>query len=145
MFVHINSLAQELIRLTSFNHNFLKKKQGKKLTTSEQISIEGRSAGGLLIGATINQSPETFKVAILGVPFVDVAATMVDSSIPLTTNEWEEWGNPNEEKFFEYILGYSPVHNVKKGVKYPSCLLTAGLHDPRVAYWEVSFRESILR
>jgi len=113
---------------------------GKKLTTSEQLSIEGRSAGGLLIGATINQSPETFKVAILGVPFVDVAATMVDSSIPLTTNEWEEWGNPNEEKFFDYMLGYSPVNNVKKGVKYPSCLLTAGLHDPRVAYWEVSFK-----
>jgi len=109
---------------------------GRKMTTSEQLSIEGRSAGGLLIGATINQAPELFRVAVLGVPFVDVAATMVDSSIPLTTNEWEEWGNPNEEKYFDYILGYSPVNNVKKGAKYPSCLLTGGLHDPRVAYWE---------
>jgi len=110
--------------------------EGKKLTTPKQLSIEGRSAGGLLIGATINQAPEIFGVAILGVPFVDVAATMVDSSIPLTTNEWEEWGNPNEEKFFDYMMGYSPVNNVKKGAKYPSCLLTGGLHDPRVQYWE---------
>jgi len=67
---------------------------------------------------------------------VDVAATMVDSSIPLTTNEWEEWGNPNEEKFFDYMMGYSPMNNVKKGGKYPSCLLTGGLNDPRVQFWE---------
>ena len=85
---------------------------------------QGRSAGVLLIGASINQAPETFGVAILGVPFVDVAATMVDSSIPLTTNEWEEWGNPNEEKFFDYMMEYSPMNNVQKGVKYPACLLT---------------------
>jgi len=110
--------------------------EDKKLTTPQQLSIEGRSAGGLLIGASINQAPEMFRVAILGVPFVDVVATMVDSSIPLTTNEWEEWGNPNEEKFFNYMMEYSPVNNVKKGVKYPSCLLTGGLHDPRVQYWE---------
>jgi len=110
--------------------------EDKKLTTPDQLSIEGRSAGGLLVGAAINQAPELFKCAILGVPFVDVVATMTDSSIPLTTNEWEEWGNPNEEKFLDYMLGYSPVNNVRKGVKYPSVLLTGGLHDPRVAYWE---------
>lgn len=110
--------------------------QDKKLTTTPQLSCEGRSAGGLLIGASINQAPELFGVAILGVPFVDVVCTMVDSSIPLTCGEWEEWGNPNEEKFFDYMMGYSPMNNVKEGVKYPSCLLTGGLHDPRVQYWE---------
>jgi len=110
--------------------------EDKKMTSPEQLSIEGRSAGGLLIGASINQSPETFAVAILGVPFVDVAATMTDSSIPLTCGEWEEWGNPNEEKFFDYMMGYSPMNNVKKNAKYPACLLTGGLHDPRVQYWE---------
>jgi len=110
--------------------------QDKKLTTPPQLSCEGRSAGGLLIGASINQAPELFGVAILGVPFVDVVCTMTDSSIPLTCAEWEEWGNPNEEKFFEYMKSYSPINNVKQGVKYPSCLLTGGLHDPRVQYWE---------
>jgi oligopeptidase B len=70
----------------------------KKLTTSELLSCEGRSAGGLLIGASINQDPELFKTAVLGVPFVDVVPTMIDSTIPLTTAEWEEWGNCNEEK-----------------------------------------------
>jgi len=108
----------------------------KKITTPQQLSIEGRSAGGLLIGASINQAPEQFSVAILGVPFVDVVCTMVDSSIPLTTGEWEEWGNPNEELYFSYMLNYSPMNNVKDGAKYPSCLLTGGLHDPRVQFWE---------
>eukprot|EP00557_Chaetoceros_sp_GSL56_P008567 CAMPEP_0176492154 /NCGR_PEP_ID=MMETSP0200_2-20121128/8831_1 /TAXON_ID=947934 /ORGANISM="Chaetoceros sp., Strain GSL56" /LENGTH=766 /DNA_ID=CAMNT_0017889665 /DNA_START=231 /DNA_END=2527 /DNA_ORIENTATION=+ len=108
----------------------------KKLTTPSKLSIEGRSAGGLLIGASINQAPEIFGVAILGVPFVDVVATMTDSSIPLTCGEWEEWGNPNEEKYFDYMMGYSPMNNVKAGAKYPACLLTGGLHDPRVQYWE---------
>jgi len=86
----------------------------------------------LLIAASLNEAPELFRVAILGVPFVDVLCTMVDSTIPLTAVEWEEWGNPNEQKFFQYIKDYSPMNNVKKGAKYPSCLLTAGLHDPRV-------------
>lgn len=117
----------------------------KRLTTPKQLSCEGRSAGGLLIGASINQKPELFGVAILGVPFVDVACTMTDSSIPLTCGEWEEWGNPNEEKFFDYMMGYSPMNNVKKGAKYPSCLLTGGLHDPRVQYWEPAKFTSELR
>jgi len=93
------------------------------------FSIEGRSAGGLLIGASINQAPELFRVALLGRPFVDVFTTMTDSSIPLTSGEWIEWGNPNEEKYEQYMLSYSPVNNVQKGKKYPSCWLTAGLHD----------------
>ena len=85
----------------------------------------------------MNQAPELFGgPAILGVPFVDVAATMVDSTIPLTTAEWEEWGNPNEQKYHDYMMEYSPMNNVKEGARYPPCLLTGGLHDPRVQYWE---------
>lgn len=108
----------------------------EKWTTPEMLSCEGRSAGGLLIGASINQAPELFRVAILGVPFVDVAVTMTDASIPLTTGEWIEWGNPNEEKFFQYMMEYSPMNNVQTGKKYPACWVTGGLHDDRVAYWE---------
>jgi oligopeptidase B len=108
----------------------------RKLTNSNLLSCEGRSAGGLLIGASINQAPELFKMAVLGVPFVDVVPTMIDASIPLTAVEWEEWGCPNEEKFFSYMMEYSPINNVQKGAKYPACLLTGGLHDPRVQFWE---------
>lgn len=108
----------------------------KKLSSPDKLSIEGRSAGGLLIGASINQAPELFTVAILGVPFVDVVCTMVDSSIPLTVGEWLEWGNPNEERFFDYMMSYSPINNVKYGSAYPACLLTGGLHDHRVQFWE---------
>jgi len=118
---------------------------GKGITKPELLSCEGRSAAGLLIGASINVAPELFRAAILGVPFVDVACTMIDSTIPLTVTEWEEWGNPNEEKFLEYILSYSPMGNVKKGATYPACLLTGGLHDPRVAYWEPSKFAASLR
>eukprot|EP00978_Attheya_sp_CCMP212_P001986 scaffold4099_cov53-Attheya_sp.AAC.3 len=104
----------------------------KQWTTPDLLSCEGRSAGGLLIGASINQAPHLFRVAILGVPFVDVVATMIDSTIPLTSGEWEEWGNPNEKKYLDYMLQYSPINNVKPNATYPSCLLTGGLHDPRV-------------
>ena len=114
-------------------------------TTSDLLTCEGRSAGGMLIGASINQAPELFRVAILGVPFVDVVPTMIDSTIPLTSGEWVEWGNPNEEKYFEYMMDYSPINNVKPGVKYPSCWLTGGLHDPRVAYWEPAKFAATLR
>jgi oligopeptidase B len=117
----------------------------KKMTTSTLLSCEGRSAGGLLIGASINQAPELFKVALLGVPFVDVVPTMIDASIPLTIVEWEEWGNPNEEKYHQYMMEYSPINNVQKGATYPSCLLTGGLHDPRVQVRKILslFRRSI--
>ena len=116
----------------------------RQLTSSDKLSCEGRSAGGLLIGASINQAPELFKVALLGVPFVDVVCTMTDASIPLTTGEWEEWGNPNEEKFLQYMREYCPMQNVQKKT-YPTCLLTGGLHDPRVAYWEPAKFAATLR
>ncbi|TDH73266.1 hypothetical protein CCR75_009159 [Bremia lactucae] len=99
------------------------------------MTCEGGSAGGLLIGAVLNMRPDLFTAAIAGVPFVDVMNTMSDATIPLTTEEWEEWGNPNEKAFFEYMLSYSPYENVKQQA-YPNILVTSGLYDPRVAYWE---------
>ena len=104
-------------------------------TTSDSLVISGGSAGGLLIGAVINMKPDIFHAAIADVPFVDVVTTMLDESIPLTTGEWEEWGNPKEEEFFHYMLSYSPYDNVQEK-QYPNLLVTAGLHDPRVQYWE---------
>ncbi len=104
-------------------------------TSPENLAIEGRSAGGLLMGAVLNMRPDLFNIAIAGVPFVDVMTTMSDPSIPLTVVEWEEWGNPNEEKFYDYMNSYSPIDNVIEQ-RYPNILITAGLHDPRVAYWE---------
>merc|ERR1711935_441911 len=108
----------------------------RKITTPDLLSCEGRSAGGLLIGASINLAPQFFRCAILGVPFLDVACTMVDSTIPLTTGEWEEWGNPNEVTYHDYMMSYCPMQNVQQNAKYPSCLLTGGLYDPRVQFWE---------
>jgi len=104
-------------------------------TTPDQLGIEGRSAGGLLMGAVVNMRPDLFKVCIAGVPFVDVMTTMCDPSIPLTTGEWEEWGNPNEWKYHHYMLSYSPMDNIRRQ-PYPHMLIVAGLNDPRVAYWE---------
>ncbi len=113
-------------------------------TTSDQLACEGRSAGGLLVGAVLNMRPDLFKVALAGVPFVDVMTTMCDPTIPLTTGEWEEWGNPNEYKYFDYMLSYSPVDNVRPQ-NYPNLFVHAGLHDPRVAYWEPAKWVSKLR
>ena len=105
------------------------------VTTAQTLGMTGRSAGGLLMGGVLNLAPQHFKCAIAGVPFVDLMNTMSDPSIPLTTGEWEEWGNPNAAKYFQYMLEYSPYDNVK-AQDYPAILITAGLHDPRVAYWE---------
>lgn len=101
----------------------------------EKLCIHGRSAGGLLMGAVLNMRPDLFKVAVAGVPFVDVVTTMLDASIPLTTAEWEEWGDPRKEEFYHYMKSYSPIDNVE-AKQYPNILVTAGLNDPRVAYWE---------
>lgn len=107
------------------------------VSDSQHLGIVGRSAGGLLIGASINLCPEIFKAAVADVPFVDVLNTMSDPTIPLTVTEWEEWGNPNEEKYYEYMASYSPYDNIfTDASKYPALLVTAGLNDPRVPYWE---------
>ncbi|MBT5540532.1 MAG: S9 family peptidase, partial [Alphaproteobacteria bacterium] len=109
----------------------------EKYTAKGNIAIAGRSAGGLLIGATLNMRPELFKAAIAGVPFVDMVNTMLDDTLPLTTLEYDEWGNPNKKNYFEYMLSYSPYDNIQpKG--YPNILALSGLNDPRVTYWEPS-------
>ncbi|KAJ3193628.1 hypothetical protein HK101_004478 [Irineochytrium annulatum] len=108
----------------------------EKFTRADRLAIEGASAGGLLIGAVLNMKPDICHVAIASVPFVDVINTMMDPSIPLTTSEYEEWGHPADQKFFDYMLSYSPYDNVKKGAKFPNLFVKAGVADPRVAYWE---------
>jgi oligopeptidase B len=104
-------------------------------TSSDRLVAMGRSAGGLLMGAVTNMAPGLFKAVVAGVPFVDVVTTMLDESIPLTVGEYEEWGDPRDPEYYRYMLGYSPYDNVEaKG--YPEMLVTAGLNDPRVQYWE---------
>ena len=105
------------------------------LTTRERLAIRGRSAGGLLIGAVLNLRPELFGCAVAQVPFVDALTTMLDDKLPLTINEYDEWGNPAELDFYRYMKAYSPYDNVHP-VQYPALLVTAGLNDPRVSYWE---------
>jgi oligopeptidase B len=107
----------------------------EKYTSSEKMIAKGGSAGGLLIGAVMNMRPDIFKGMIASVPFVDVITTMLDDSIPLTTGEYEEWGNPNEKEYYDYMLSYSPYDNVEKK-DYPALLVTTGLHDSQVQYWE---------
>jgi oligopeptidase B len=104
-------------------------------TSPERLAIAGGSAGGLLMGAVTNLRPDLFAVVVADVPFVDVMNTMLDPTIPLTVTEWEEWGNPTDPEYFEYMLSYSPYDNVA-AVDYPDMLITAGLNDPRVQYWE---------
>ena len=100
-----------------------------------RIYAQGGSAGGLLMGTVANLAPYLWKGIIAQVPFVDVVTTMLDESIPLTVGEYEEWGNPNEEEFYWYMLSYSPYDNVKK-MDYPAMLITTGYHDSQVQYWE---------
>lgn len=107
----------------------------QKYAARDQLYCRGGSAGGLLIGAVINQAPELYRGAIADVPFVDVVTTMLDDSIPLTTFEYDEWGNPNDKKYFQYMLSYSPYDQVKPA-KYPHLLVTTGLHDSQVQYFE---------
>ncbi len=104
-------------------------------TSSGRLAIMGGSAGGLLVGACMTMRPELFKAVIAKVPFVDVVTTMSDPSIPLTTLEYDQWGNPDDSAQFEYMLSYSPYDNIR-AVDYPDLLITTGLNDPRVAYWE---------
>jgi oligopeptidase B len=104
-------------------------------TSAEHLYAEGGSAGGLLMGVILNEAPELYNGVIAQVPFVDVVTTMLDDSIPLTTGEYDEWGNPNNKKYYDYMLSYSPYDNVK-AQKYPNMYVSTGLHDSQVQYWE---------
>lgn len=104
-------------------------------TSKEHLYAMGGSAGGLLMGAIMNMSPGLYNGVIAAVPFVDVITTMLDETIPLTTGEYDEWGNPNDKEYYDYIKSYSPYDNLKS-VEYPNTLVTTGLHDSQVQYWE---------
>jgi oligopeptidase B len=106
-----------------------------RYTSSDRIVVQGGSAGGLLVGAVVNMRPDLFKAAVAQVPFVDVINTMLDASLPLTTSEYIEWGNPNKKPEFEYMMKYSPYDNVKKQ-NYPALLVQVSLNDSQVPYWE---------
>ncbi|WP_371922977.1 S9 family peptidase [Flavobacterium sp. B183] len=107
----------------------------EKFTSSKHLYAEGGSAGGLLMGVISNEAPELYNGVIAQVPFVDVITTMLDDSIPLTTGEYDEWGNPNNKKYYDYMLSYSPYDNVK-AQNYPNMYVSTGLHDSQVQYWE---------
>lgn len=104
-------------------------------TSSNHLYAMGGSAGGLLMGAIINMEPKLYKGVVAQVPFVDVLTTMLDDSIPLTTGEYDEWGNPNDKVYYDYIKSYSPYDNIRKA-DYPNLLITTGFHDSQVQYWE---------
>ena len=104
-------------------------------TTPSLMAARGGSAGGLLVGAVANLAGELFKVIVPAVPFVDVVTTMLDTTIPLTTLEWDEWGNPQDREDYFYMKSYSPYDNVE-AKEYPHMYITTGLNDPRVGYWE---------
>ena len=140
--------GQEMGRKWYDNGKLLKKKNtfydfidcGKFLiengfTSSDHLHCYGGSAGGLLVGAVINMEPKLWKSAVAAVPFVDVVSTMWDESIPLTTFEFNEWGNPKDQEFYDYILSYSPYDNIEKK-EYPNLLITTGYWDSQVQYWE---------
>ena len=104
-------------------------------TSKDHLYAEGGSAGGLLMGAIMNMAPELYNGIISAVPFVDVITTMLDDTIPLTSSEYDEWGNPNDKEYYNYIKSYSPYDNIRS-IEYPNTLVTTGLHDSQVQYWE---------
>jgi oligopeptidase B len=106
-----------------------------KYTSKDRLVIQGGSAGGLLMGAVSNLRPDLFKAVVSQVPFVDVLNTMLDASLPLTTSEYIEWGNPNEKAAFDYMKTYSPYDNIAKK-DYPATLVKVSLNDSQVPYWE---------
>lgn len=107
----------------------------ERYTSAQHLYAEGGSAGGLLMGVIVNSNPELYNGVIAQVPFVDVVTTMLDETIPLTTGEYDEWGNPNKKKYYDYMLSYSPYDNVKEQ-EYPNMYISTGLHDSQVQYWE---------
>ncbi len=127
-------LFKKINTFTDFNNcaEFL---IAEKYTSSDHLFAMGGSAGGLLMGAIINLQPELYEGVVAAVPFVDVVTTMLDEEIPLTTGEFDEWGNPKEKDYYEYMLSYSPYDNVEAKA-YPNMLVTSGLHDSQVQYWE---------
>ena len=106
-----------------------------RYTSTDRLAIQGGSAGGLLVGAVTNMRPDLFKAVVAHVPFVDVLNTMLDATLPLTTSEYIEWGNPNEKPAFEYMKKYSPYDNIV-AKDYPSMLVKVSLNDSQVPYWE---------
>jgi oligopeptidase B len=126
-FNKINTFT-DFIDVTKF---LVEQKYGDK----NRIYALGGSAGGLLMGAVVNMNPELYHGVIAAVPFVDVVTTMLDESIPLTTNEYDEWGNPNQKDYYEYMLSYSPYDQVK-AQNYPHLMVVTGLHDSQVQYFE---------
>ncbi|MDQ7918479.1 S9 family peptidase [Mesonia sp. MT50] len=107
----------------------------QKWTSPQHMYAMGGSAGGLLMGVVLNEAPQLYNGVIAAVPFVDVISTMLDDSIPLTTGEYDEWGNPNDKEYYDYMKSYSPYDNVK-AQEYPNILITTGFHDSQVQYWE---------
>ena len=120
-FTDFNDCAEQLIK--------------EEYTSPEKLFAMGGSAGGLLMGVVVNLQPELYKGVVAAVPFLDVVTTMLDEDIPLTTSEYDEWGNPNEEQYYRYMLSYSPYDQVE-AKDYPNLLVTTGLHDSQVQYWE---------
>src|SRR5213596_2007768 len=106
-----------------------------KYTSSDRLVIQGGSAGGLLMGVVTNMRPDLFKAVVAQVPFVDVLNTMLDATLPLTTSEYIEWGNPNDKPAYEYMKQYSPYDNVRKQ-NYPAMWVRVSLNDSQVPYWE---------
>ena len=116
----------------------------KKYGAKDKVVAAGGSAGGLLMGAVVNMRPDLYRIVHAAVPFVDVVSTMLDESIPLTTGEFDEWGNPKEKPAYDYMLSYSPYDNVKAQA-YPAMIVTTGLHDSQVQYWEPAKWVALLR
>ena len=107
----------------------------EKYTSASHLHALGGSAGGLLMGVIVNEAPELYRSVIAAVPFVDLVTTMLDDTIPLTTGEYDEWGDPNNKEYYDYMKSYSPYDNIKAQA-YPNLLVTAGFHDSQVQYWE---------
>jgi oligopeptidase B len=134
---HWYESAKFLTKKTTF-HDFVaaaKHLAHEKYSREGEIMISGGSAGGMLVGASLNIAPKLFKAAVADVPFVDVLNTMLDGTLPLTPIEYEEWGNPEDPDYYHYMKSYSPYDNVERR-EYPHLLVTSGLNDPRVTYWE---------
>ena len=129
------ALALVMIYRSTHHVNFAQGEMAMFSTYVAWMMIQGGSAGGLLMGAVVNMRPELFRGVIAGVPYVDVITTMMDSTIPLTTGEYDEWGNPHDSTFYRYMLSYSPYDNVARKA-YPNLLITAGLYDTQVLYVE---------